>query len=108
MSLLSLNNIKTKDFAELHPGGQLGRSLTMTLGELINKTEKPIVNYKDKVQTVINEISSKNPNKKEKNFLASNARKLMSKKKINHIVVVDKNDSYIGIVHILDLIKEGF
>ena len=151
MSLLSLNNIKTKDFAELHPGGQLGRSLTMTLGELINKTEKPIVNYNDKVQTVINEISSKrlgativvknkkitgiitdgdirrmlqkfdeiknifaekimtkNPIKKEKNFLASNARKLMSKKKINHIIVVDKNDSYIGIVHILDLIKEGF
>ncbi len=151
MSLLSLNNIKTKDFAELHPGGQLGKSLTMTLGEIINKTEKPTVNYNDKVQTVINEISSKrlgativiknkkiagiitdgdlrrmlqkfdeiknifaekimtkNPIKKEKSFLASKARKLMSKKKINHIVVVDKNNSYIGIVHILDLIKEGF
>ena len=151
MSLLSLNNIKTKDFAELHPGGQLGKSLTMTLGEIINKTEKPTVNYNDKVQTVINEISSKrlgativiknkkiagiitdgdlrrmlqkfdeiknifaekimtkNPIKKEKSFLASKARKLMSKKKINHIIVVDKNDSYIGIVHILDLIKEGF
>ncbi len=151
MSLLSLNNINTKDFAELHPGGQLGKSLTMTLGDLINNTQKPTVNHNDKIQTVINEISSKrlgasiviknkkivgiitdgdirrmlqkfdeikhisaekimtkNPIKKQKTFLASKARKLMSKKKINHIVVVDQNNSYIGIVHILDLIKEGF
>ena len=151
MSLLSLNNINTKDFAELHPGGQLGKSLTMTLGELINKNEKPIVNYSEKIESVINEISSKrlgativiknkkiagiitdgdirrmlqkfdtiknitaenimtkNPVKKEKKFLASKARKLMSKKKINHIVVINKNKKYIGIVHVLDLIKEGF
>ena len=53
-------------------------------------------------------IMTKNPVKKEKNFLASEARKLMSKKKINHIVVINKNKKYIGIVHILDLIKEGF
>ena len=59
MSLLSLKNINSKDFAKLHPGGQIGKSLTMTLGELINKTEKPIVNENDKIQTVINEISSK-------------------------------------------------
>ena len=150
MSLLSLKNINSKDFVKLHPGGQIGKSLTMTLGELINKTEKPIVNQNDKIQTVINEISSKrlgativvkknkikgiitdgdirrmlekyneinnisaqkimtkNPIAREKNFLASKARKLMSKKKINHIVVVDKENSYLGIVHILDLIKEG-
>ena len=150
MSLLSLKNINSKDFVKLHPGGQIGKSLTMTLGELINKTEKPIVNQNDKIQTVINEISSKrlgativvkknkikgiitdgdirrmlekyneinnisaqkimtkNPIAREKNFLASKARKLMSKKKINHIVVVDKENSYLGIVHVLDLIKEG-
>ncbi len=150
MSLLSLKNINSKDFAKLHPGGQIGKSLTMTLGELINKTGKPIVNENDKIQTVINEISSKrlgatvvvkknkikgiitdgdirrmlekyneinnisaekimtkNPIAREKNFLASKARKLMNKKKINHIVVVDKENSYLGIVHILDLIKEG-
>ena len=151
MSLLSLNKINSKNFAELHPGGQIGKSLTMKLGELINKTEKPIVNHNDKIQTVINEISSKrqgativvkknkikgiitdgdlrrmlqryneikdiyaekvmtkNPITREKNFLASEARKLMRKKNINHIVVVDKENSYLGIVHILDLIKEGF
>ena len=50
---------------------------------------------------------TKNPITREKNFLASKARKLMNKKKINHIVVVDKKNSYKGIVHILDLIKEG-
>ena len=57
--LISLKNINSKDFAKLHPGGQIGKSLTMTLGELINKTEKPIVNQNDKIKTVINEISSK-------------------------------------------------
>ena len=150
MSLLSLKNINSKDFVKLHPGGQIGKSLTMTLGELISKTEKPIVNHNDKIQTVINEISSKrlgativvkknkikgiitdgdirrmlekyneinnisaekimtkNPIAREKHFLASKARKLMNKKKINHIVVVDKDNSYLGIVHILDLNKEG-
>ena len=150
MSLFSLKNINSKDFAKLHPGGQIGKSLTMTLGELINKNEKPIVNQNDKIQTVINEISSKrlgatvvlkknkikgiitdgdirrmlekyneinnisaekimtkNPIAREKNFLASKARKLMNKKKINHIVVVDKDNYYLGIVYVLDLIKEG-
>jgi len=150
MSLLSLKNINSEDFAKLHPGGQIGKSLSMTLGELINRTEKPIVNHNDKIQTVISEISSKrlgativikknkikgiitdgdirrmlkkhneinnisaekimtkNPISREKDFLASKARKLMSKKKINHIVVTDKENSYLGIVHILDLIKEG-
>tara|TARA_B100001250_G_scaffold61898_1_gene48386 strand:- start:278 stop:1243 length:966 start_codon:yes stop_codon:yes gene_type:complete len=151
MSLLSLNKINSKNFAELHPGGQIGKSLTMTLGELINKNEKPTVNHNDKIQTVINEISSKrlgativikkdkikgiitdgdirrmlenfnqiknisaekimtkNPITREKSFLATKAKKLMSKKKINHIIVVDKKSSYLGIVHILDLINEGF
>ena len=150
MSLLSLKNINSEDFAKLHPGGQIGKSLSMTLGELINRTEKPIVNHNDKIQTVINEISTKrlgativikknrikgiitdgdirrmlkkyseinnisaekimtkNPISREKNFLASKARKLMSKKKINHIVVIDREKSFLGIVHILDLIKEG-
>ena len=151
MSLLSLNKINSKDFAKLHPGGQIGKSLTMTLGELINKNEKPKVNHNDKIQTVINEISSKrlgativikkdkikgiitdgdirrmlgnfnqiknisaekimtkNPITREKSFLATKAKKLMSRKKINHIIVVDKKSSYLGIVHILDLINEGF
>ena len=63
----------------------------------------------DKIKNISAEkIMTKDPIKKENDFLASKARKLMSKKKINHIVVVDKKKSYLGIVHILDLIKEGF
>jgi len=53
-------------------------------------------------------IMTKNPITREKSFLATKAKKLMSKKKINHIIVVDKKSSYLGIVHILDLINEGF
>ncbi len=151
MSLLSLNKINTKDFAKVHPGGQLGKLLTTNLNDLVNKVEKPVVNFDDKIEIVINEISSKrlgatvvfknkkiigiitdgdirrmlqnfdkinditaekimtiNPIKKHKKFLASEARKLMNKKKINHIIVVNKKENYLGIVHVLDLIKEGF
>ena len=31
----------------------------------------------------------------------------MNKKKINHLVVCDDHEAYLGIVHILDFTKEG-
>lgn len=41
------------------------------------------------------------------NMLAYDAIKLMQNKKINHLVVVDEEGFYIGIVHVLEFIKEG-
>ena len=40
-------------------------------------------------------------------MLAYDAIKLMQNKKINHLVVVDEEGFYIGIVHVLEFIKEG-
>ncbi|MGB2435682.1 MAG: CBS domain-containing protein [Flavobacteriaceae bacterium] len=40
-------------------------------------------------------------------MLAYDALRLMQVKKINHLVVMGKDNNYRGIIHILDLIKEG-
>lgn len=52
------------------------------------------------------DVMSKNPIKVNENLKAIEALKLMQIKKINHLVVVEEGNSYLGIVHILDLIKE--
>ena len=39
---------------------------------------------------------------------AVSALRLMNQKKINHLVVCDDNEKYLGIVHILDFTIEGF
>ena len=50
---------------------------------------------------------TKNPICVEENLLANDAMKLMQNKKINHLIVLDKRQNYIGIVHVLEFIKEG-
>ena len=50
---------------------------------------------------------TKNPICVEENMLANDAMKLMQNKKINHLIVLDKRQNYIGIVHVLEFIKEG-
>ena len=50
---------------------------------------------------------TKNPICVEENMLANDAMKLMQNKKINHLIVLDKRQNYLGIVHILEFIKEG-
>ena len=39
--------------------------------------------------------------------LAVDALKIMEEKKIGQLIIVNSNKQYIGIIHILDLIKEG-
>ena len=149
MCLLEQNKFEAKDFAKYHPGGDLGKKLFLTLGEMINSKSQPSVDINDPLKNVINEITSKmlgatavlNVNKvigiitdgdirrmleenetfKDKkasdimtynpiclnhNVLAVEATKMMNKKNINHVIVL-KNSKYLGIIHVLDLIKEG-
>ncbi|OUV50349.1 MAG: D-arabinose 5-phosphate isomerase [Flavobacteriaceae bacterium TMED116] len=149
MCLLEQNKFEAKDFAKYHPGGNLGKKLFLTLGEMINSKSQPTVDINDPLKNVINEITSKmlgatavlNVNKvigiitdgdirrmleenetfKDKtasdimtynpiclnhNVLAVEATKMMNKKNINHVIVL-KNSNYLGIIHVLDLIKEG-
>ena len=53
------------------------------------------------------EVMTQNPISANENLLAFEALKLMQSKKINHLVILNKNNTYRGIVHILDFIKEG-
>jgi arabinose-5-phosphate isomerase len=41
------------------------------------------------------------------NLMAIDALYFMQNKKINHLIITDDNDSYVGITHILDFINEG-
>ena len=49
---------------------------------------------------------SKNTKYLEFDSLAVEAAKMMNDKNINQIIILNNND-YVGIVHVLDLIKEG-
>lgn len=57
---------------------------------------------------VAKDIMSPSPILLEEEVLAVKALSIFEEKSINHIIVVDKDNQYKGIVHILDLIKEGF
>jgi arabinose-5-phosphate isomerase len=53
------------------------------------------------------DIMNPNPILVKENVLAVEALSILNNNAINHLVVVDEKKNYIGILHILDLIKEG-
>jgi len=57
MCLMELNNFKAIDFAKFHPGGNLGKRLTLTVGQIANANPKPIVNASTSLKEVILTIS---------------------------------------------------
>lgn len=60
VSLLELRGFNKNDFAELHPGGMLGKRLLLTLDQLIHTGEKiPFVNSSASVKEALFVISDK-------------------------------------------------
>jgi arabinose-5-phosphate isomerase len=55
--LMELNHFKAADFAKFHPGGNLGKRLTLTVGQLANKNPKPSVLSTTSLKEVIHTIS---------------------------------------------------
>ena len=53
------------------------------------------------------DVMTHKPVKLDENMLAYDALKLMQANKINHIIVIGKDNNYRGLIHILDFIKEG-
>ena len=53
------------------------------------------------------EFMGNNPKVLESDILASEALKIMKKNNISQVLVTDNNNSFIGVVHILDIIKQG-
>ena len=55
-----------------------------------------------------NNIMSKNPKTIKHNKLAVLALEMMRKQSITQLIVVDDSEKYLGVIHIHDLIREGF
>jgi arabinose-5-phosphate isomerase len=55
--LMELNNFKAIDFAKFHPGGNLGKRLTLTVGQIANGNTQPSVVGDTHLKEVIHTIS---------------------------------------------------
>ena len=147
--LMERNGFNPEDFARSHPGGSLGKALSVQLTHLIQEHKKPMVQKNTPVSEVISEISaklvgatavlennnvvgvitdgdlrrmmqskldytkltaqdimSKDPFLMPYTTLAKEALILMQEKEISQIIVT-QSESYIGVVHIHDILNEG-
>lgn len=57
--LLELRNFSSRDFAEYHPGGSLGKQLYMRVSDIYTHNQLPLVRSETLLKDVILEISSK-------------------------------------------------
>lgn len=58
-SLLALKGFTSKDFAQFHPGGSLGKQMYLRVKDLSQYNERPLVEARADLRTTILEISSK-------------------------------------------------
>lgn len=56
-SLMKMRNFTSMDYARLHPGGSLGRRLLMTVGNVMHRTELPVVDENCSATEMIQRIS---------------------------------------------------
>ncbi len=150
-SLLALRGFSSADFAQIHPGGALGKQLFLRVRDLIKDSELPQVKKNDSIHQVIIEITSKRlgatavttpsgllagvitdgdlrrmlesgeemnrltakdimtarPKTISIDALATQAIEVIRQYGISQLVVV-KGKKYAGILHVHDLIREGF
>lgn len=57
VALMHQRAFKAEDFAKFHPGGNLGKRLLLRVGDLITNSQKPSVNLKADIKSVILSIS---------------------------------------------------
>lgn len=57
--LMEMRNFTAGDFAKYHPGGALGKKLLLRVGDMLDKTHRPVVAPDSSIKTVIVEISEK-------------------------------------------------
>ena len=150
MTLQKVKGFTPLDFSIYHPSGNLGKKLTLTLNDLIDKNRKPLVEKSSSFLKIIDEISSnmygatavvednviigvvtdgdirrviekkqkienisaldfmnKNPKIMTENTLAVEALIHMKENRISQVLITNNSNVYLGIVHILDIIKEG-
>lgn len=57
--LMEMRDFKAEDFAKYHPGGALGKKLLLKVKDMIEQSQKPMVNPETPIKKVIFEISEK-------------------------------------------------
>lgn len=146
-SLMKMRNFTSMDYARLHPGGSLGRRLLMTVGNVMHRTELPVVDENCSATEMIQRISqgglglivicrdseilgivtdgdvrramesrqaeffnihpmdiaSLKPKMIRPEEKLIEAEKMMTRNKINSLLVVDKNKHLVGVIQIYDI-----
>ena len=60
MSLMKMRGFQAEQFALLHPGGQLGKRLLITVADIMRSgDDNPVVNAKDMIRNMLYEITNK-------------------------------------------------
>jgi arabinose-5-phosphate isomerase len=147
--LLKSRGFDSTDFAKFHPGGALGKQLTLKVSDIYTNNEKPAISSSASIKDVIMEISSKRlgitaitenneligaitdgdlrrmlekstnidslsakdimsntPKTINENEMATAALKQMQDSNITQLIVTN-NKTYLGVIHLHDLLKEG-
>lgn len=150
ISLLSLRGFKPEHFAKFHPGGSLGKQISLRVRDLLSTNGKPAVQKEDSISETIMEMTSKrlgatavlvgetiigmitdgdlrrmiqrgdpisevkagdimnaSPKTIEVDKLGIEAFNLMKAHNINQLIVTE-DQKYLGMVHIHDMIDQGF
>lgn len=146
-SLMKVRNFTSMDYARLHPGGSLGRRLLMTVGNVMHRTELPVVGEDCSATEMIQRISqgglglivicrgeeilgivtdgdvrramesrqaeffnirpmdiaSPSPKMIHPEEKLIEAEKMMTRHKINSLLVVDKQKHLVGVIQIYDI-----
>ena len=146
-ALMKVRNFTSMDYARLHPGGSLGRRLLMTVGNVMHRTELPVVDESCSATEMIQRISqgglglivicrgeeilgivtdgdvrrameskqaeffnirpmdiaTQSPKMIRPEEKLIEAEEMMTRHKINSLLVVDGNKHLVGVIQIYDI-----
>ena len=78
------------------------------VGVITDGDIRRVIEKRKNIEDIIaSEFMSSNPKILKSDILANEALKIMRKNNISQVLITDKNNSLIGVVHILDIIKQG-
>ena len=78
------------------------------VGVITDGDIRRVIEKRKNIEDIIaSEFMSRNPKILKSDILANEALKIMRKNNISQVLITDKNNSLIGVVHILDIIKQG-
>ena len=78
------------------------------VGVITDGDIRRVIEKRKNIEDIIaSEFMSSNPKVLKSDILANEALKIMRKNNISQVLIADKNNSLIGVVHILDIIKQG-